>query len=78
MLCKRTYHKKRSQFYSALLGQCSDAMKGKLEDQDDWETIQNEHNLVNVLKSIKVWMLSQQTVKALLWHRIRRLHPCSD
>ena len=36
-------------------------MKAKLEGQDDWSTMNKLHELVALLKSIKVWMLNQQS-----------------
>lgn len=63
MLRRRTYNNNRSNVYTVVLGQCSEPLKAKLEAQDDWETINNEHNLVKLLKSIKVWMLNQQSTK---------------
>lgn len=63
MLRRRTYNNNRSNVYTVVLGQCSEPLKAKLEAQDDWETINNEHDLVKLLKSIKVWMLNQQSTK---------------
>lgn len=64
MLRKRTYANNRSKMYTIVLGQCSDPMKAKLEGQEDWEEINTEHNLVKLLKNIKVWMLNQQGSKS--------------
>lgn len=50
--------------FSIVLGQCSETMKTKLEGQDDWEYIEDERNLVSLLKNIKVWMLNQQETKS--------------
>lgn len=57
---KRIYENNRTKVYTVVLGQCSEAMKAKLEGQSDWKDIHSEHNLVKLLKSIKVWMLNQQ------------------
>lgn len=64
MLRKRTYDNNRSKVYTVVLGQCSEAMKAKIEGQDNWEIIHREHDLVKLLKSIKVWMLNQQGARS--------------
>lgn len=61
VLRKRTYENNTFKVYSIVLGQCSEAMKAKLEGQDDWEDIHEKHDLLQLLKSIKVWMLNQQS-----------------
>lgn len=63
MLRVRTYENNRTKMYTIAYGQCSDDMKCKLEGQDDWEDIDDEHNLVKLLKSIKAWILNQQESK---------------
>lgn len=60
VLRKRTYENNKFKLYSIVLGQCSEAMKAKLEGQDDWEEMNSKHDLITLLKSIKVWMLNQQ------------------
>lgn len=55
------YQNNRTVVYSVVFGQCSGTMKTQLESQDDWENINNKHDLVALLKSIKVWMLNQQS-----------------
>ena len=61
MLRKRTYENNCFKVYSIVLGKCYEAMKAKLEGQDNWIAIHEEHDLVKLLKSIKVWMLNQQS-----------------
>lgn len=34
-----------------------------MEGKNDWTDIHEEHNLVKLVKSIKVWMLNQQSEK---------------
>lgn len=60
MLRKRTYGNTNSKLYNVVLGQCSKALEAKLEGKEDWDTIQKGHDLVNLMKSIKVRMLNQQ------------------
>lgn len=64
MLRSRTYDNNRTKVYTIVYGQCSDAMRCKLEAQDDWDEIEEEHNLVKLVKSIKAWMLNQQDSKS--------------
>lgn len=64
MLRKRTYNNNRSKVYTVVLGQCFDTMKARLEGQSDWEDIHKKHDLVKLLKSVKVWMLNQQSSKS--------------
>lgn len=60
MLRKRTYNNNKSKMFTVILGQCSEAMKAKLESEDNWKTVYTDHDMVKLLKSIKVWMLNQQ------------------
>lgn len=55
------YENNRTVVYSIVFGQCSATMKAQLESQDDWDTINVKHDLVTLLKSIKVWALNQQS-----------------
>lgn len=64
MLRKHTYVKNRSKVYTVVLGQCSETVKAKREGQDDWESMHREHDLVRLLKSIKVWMLNNQGARS--------------
>lgn len=58
---KRTYGNNKFKVYSIILWQCSEAMKAKLEGQDDLDTVNNNHDLVAQLKNVKVWTLNQQS-----------------
>lgn len=58
------YVKNRTAVYSIVYGQCSGAMKAQLDSQADWKTINKSHDLVPLMKSIKVWMLNQQSSKS--------------
>ena len=60
MLRKRTYNNNKTKAYTVVLGKCTEAMKAKLEGQDTWSAIHDKHDLVGLLKSIKIWMLNQQ------------------
>lgn len=60
MLRKRTYGNIKSKLYNVVLGQCSEALKAKLDWQDDWDSINKDHVLVKLMKSIKARMLNQQ------------------
>ena len=60
MLRKRTYKNNKAKMFAVIHGQCSEAMKVKLEGQDDWKEMYKEKNLVKLLKSIKIWMRNQQ------------------
>lgn len=59
ILWKRTYGNNKSKIDSVVLEKCSEALKAKLDGQQDWNTIHNDHDLVNLMKSIKARMLNQ-------------------
>lgn len=64
MLRLRTYDNNRTKVYTIVYGQCSESMKCKLEGLDEWEEIDDEHNLVKLLKSITECMINQQDSKS--------------
>jgi len=47
------YEQNLETMYSVILGQCSDAMRAKLESQDEFERIADESDAVELLKLIK-------------------------
>lgn len=51
ILRRKAYNNNRSNIYTVVLGQCSEPLKAKLEGQDDWEIINNENNLLKLLKA---------------------------
>lgn len=57
MLRKCIYGNNKSKIYTVVLGQYSEGLKGKLEGQEDWDTIQKD--LVKVIKSIKAQMINE-------------------
>lgn len=65
---ERTYEKNRTSVYSIVFGQCSNTMKSQLESQDKWVTINEDHNLVTLLKSIKVLTRKAQPVPLYPWY----------
>lgn len=46
--------------YTLILGQCSKALKAKLKGQDDWEACEENSDVIQLLSSIKVWMMNHQ------------------
>lgn len=64
MIRKRTYVNNKAKVFTVVLGQCSESMKAKLEGQEDWESIYDAHNLVELLKGVKAWMLNQQGARS--------------
>lgn len=63
-LRKRTYKNNYAKMFAIVHGQCSETLKTKLEGQDEWEDIEDERDMVSLLKNIKVWMLNQQESKS--------------
>jgi len=47
--CKNNMNKA----YALILGQCTQAVKNKLEAKDNWEQIEADHNPIELLKAIK-------------------------
>lgn len=56
---KRAYRDNSTKVYTIVIGQCSEATKAKLEAIDDWDDINGEHNLVQLLKAVKSLMHNQ-------------------
>lgn len=46
--------------FSVVVGQCSEAMKIKLESEDEREQFDKDRDLAKLLKYLKVWMHNQQ------------------
>lgn len=57
------YEHHRQKVFSVTLGQCAEVLKAKLEGQHDWGEIVDKHSVVQLLKSVKAWMLNQQDTK---------------
>ena len=53
MLHRSNYEKNLQIFYTTTLSQCSDKLKANLKDMENWDTIHNDHDMVNILKEIK-------------------------
>lgn len=62
---EEAYEKNRTAVFSIVFGQCSSSMKAQLEGQEDWKSSNRDHDLVNLLKSVKVYMINQQSSKCL-------------
>lgn len=56
---KRAFRDNSTKVYTVILGQCSEATKAKLEAREDWESINEEHQLVNLLKAVKSLLHNQ-------------------
>ena len=50
---KTNIDKKKTQMYAVVIGQCSDAMKAKLEANNKFETIKNNRDVIGLLNLIR-------------------------
>ena len=64
MLRKQAYIDNKCNVFTVVLGQCDEPLKAKLEGQEDWEDIFSQDNLVELMKSIKKWLINQQGSKS--------------
>jgi hypothetical protein len=67
-LLRRTYGKKSEirrknseRVYALVLGQCSQALRNRMEAHDDWECINTDSNVMELLEPIQTCMMQQQT-----------------
>ena len=77
------FEENKCKVFAVVIGQSSETLIAKLKGQNDWEEIYREKNLAELMKSIKKWMMNQETsrspiassvgaMKAL--HRMRQNH----
>ena len=60
MLHCQTYEQNCQKFYTISLGQLSKNIKVNLEGMEEWDTINNDHDMVRILKIIKDHMLNHK------------------
>lgn len=57
---KRKFRKNKCHAYTLVFGQCSEALKSKLQGVENWNKITTDGDLVGLLKAIKVLMINHQ------------------